>query len=127
VLFSQIRLNYVGEFSANQKAYIMVLHTTSIVAEVLLHEKVVTEEGDVVEVRILRVPKDNAHPEGLRYALVYIHQNKRVIGYDNFERKGHHKHQEKEETPYRFENVEKLLQDFWEDVKQWKSKKLKSG
>lgn len=92
-------------------------------AEVLFHEKVVTEEGDIVEARILRVPPDSAHPEGRRYALVYIHQNKRVIGYDNFERKGHHKHIEGKELPYQFENVEKLLQDFNEDIRKWKSKK----
>ncbi len=94
-------------------------------AEVLLHEKVIKEDGDIIEVRILKVPADAAHPEGIRYTLVYIHQNRRVVGYDNFEQKGHHKHIENKEIPYQFEDVEKLVQDFKEDVAQWKSKKSK--
>lgn len=91
--------------------------------EVLFHEKVIKENGDIIEARILKVPKDYAHPEGIRYALVYIHQNRRVIGYDNFEGKGHHKHIEGEEIPYCFEHVEKLIEDFNGDIKRWKSKK----
>ncbi len=100
----------------------MVSHTT-LVAEKLLHEKLVLGNGDIIETRIIIVPPSSAHPEGIRYALVYIHQGKRVVGYDNFEQKGHHKHLEKLELPYQFENVEKLIQDFREDIKQWRFKK----
>ena len=92
-------------------------------AEVVFHEKIEQENGDVMEMRILRVPKDNAHPEGIRYALVYIHQNKRVIGYDNFEQKGHHKHFDNKEMPYQFEDIDKLICDFREDITKWRSKK----
>ena len=92
-------------------------------AEVVFHEKIEQENGDLVEMRILQVPKSDAHPEGIRYALVYIHQNKRVVGYDNFEGKGHHKHLEKQEVSYQFKDVETLIQDFQEDIVKWKSKK----
>ncbi len=91
--------------------------------EILFHEKVVTADGDIVEARIIKVSQSASYPEGLRYAVVYIHQNRRVVGYDNFEQKGHHKHLEDEEFPYHFESVEKLLKDFLEDVERWKSKK----
>lgn len=92
-------------------------------AEVVFHEKIGQENGDLVEMRILRVPKSDAHPEGIRYALVYIHQNKRVVGYDNFEQKGHHKHIKNQEILYLFEDIDKLIQDFQEDVIKWKSEK----
>ena len=72
---------------------------------------------------IIRVPKSEAYPEGIRYAQAYIHNNKRVVGYDNFEEKSHHKHIEKEQTRYEWVNIDKLIQDFREDVKKWKSKK----
>lgn len=85
--------------------------------EVLLHEKIVLENGDIIEMRILRVPQNEIYPEGVRYAVVYIRNRKRLVGYDNFERKGHHKHLESRELPYLFESVEKLIYDFREDIK----------
>ncbi len=94
-------------------------------AELIFHEKVVAEDGDIMEMRILLVPTSAAHPQGVRYALVYIHLGRRVVGYDNFEGKGHHKHWGKEESPYEFKDVESLVHDFKEDVQRWKSKKSK--
>ena len=89
----------------------------------MFHEKVVKENGDIIEARILRVSKSKAHPEGLRYSLVYIHQNKRVVGFDNFEGKSHHKQVGQQEFPYRFQTVEQLIRDFQEEVRKWKLKK----
>ncbi len=100
----------------------MVYHTT-IVTEVIFHQKIVKENGDIVEMRILQVAESGPHPEGIRYALAYIHNGKRVIGFDNFEGKGHHKHSEGKEQSYDFRDIDTLIKDFQEEVEQWKSKK----
>lgn len=86
--------------------------------ETILHQKIVRENGDIIEMRILRVEKDKAHPECLRYSLVYIRERKRIVGYDNFEGKGHHKHLAGKELPYAFSDVEVLVNDFKKDVKE---------
>lgn len=69
--------------------------------------------------------KSETYPEGIRYALVYIHDAQRVVGYDNFEEKGHHKHVEKEQIRYDFKDIDTLIKDFQEDVQKWKLKKSK--
>ena len=85
-------------------------------AKVVFHQKIVKENGDVLEMRILQVPSDRAHPEGVRYSLVYIRNQKRLLGYDNFEGKGHHKHFQDKEMPYKFKNVTQLVKDFKKDL-----------
>jgi hypothetical protein len=52
----------------------------------------------------------------LKYSLVYIREGKRVIGYDNAEGKGHHRHYKGKEVAYDFRNVDLLIEDFYEDV-----------
>jgi len=59
-------------------------------------------------------------PHGLKYRLVYVRDGERVVGYDNETGKGDHKHLDKRELPYRFENVEKLIDDFYADVRRCK-------
>jgi len=61
-------------------------------AEVLFRTKTVDDKGNIVEIKILKVEKTKSEPYGIKYSLVYIENNKRVIGYDNHEKKGDHKH-----------------------------------
>ena len=56
----------------------------------------------IVEIKIYKVNKDQFHPEGFHYSLVLIKDGKRLLGYDNHERKGHHTHRGKGESPYEF-------------------------
>ncbi|MFH1316560.1 MAG: DUF6516 family protein [Candidatus Woesearchaeota archaeon] len=73
------------------------------------------------EIRVLAVKKDKQHPEGYRYSLVLIDRKtgNRLLGYDNFERKGHHKHILNIEIPYKFISIPKLFQDFEKDIKKF--------
>ncbi len=80
------------------------------------HEKIHDEHGGVVEIRIWSVPISREKPEGVKYSLVYIVSGKRIVGYDNAEGKGHHRHFMDKETPYMFESAEKLMDDFYKDV-----------
>lgn len=90
-------------------------------AKPIMIYKETNDHGDVIQVRIWRVPKSRDFPEGVKYSLVYIHVEgdsyTRVLGYDNERGKGHHRHYFGREEPIRFEGVEKLIEMFLEDVR----------
>jgi hypothetical protein len=44
-----------------------------------------------------------------------------LLRYDNETGKGDHKHVGEKEMPLLFTTPEKLLDDFWDDVDQWRS------
>ena len=56
-------------------------------------------------------------PHGFKYSLVYIKEGKRIIGYDNAERKGDHRHYEDKVYHYEFKSIDKLFEDFFNDVR----------
>lgn len=88
--------------------------------ELVFHQKVNDEKGGTVEIKIWKLPESSLDkPHRYRYSLVYILNGRRVIGYDNGERKGDHRHYETKEEPYRFENIEKLFEDFYQDIKRF--------
>ena len=43
-----------------------------------------------------------------------------MIGYDNAEGKGDHRHYENRELPYSFINLRQLAQDFYHDVERFR-------
>lgn len=65
-------------------------------------------------------------PYRYKYSLVYIVDNERVVGYDNAEGKGDHKHYGEIEKPYEFKGIEKLLEDFYKDIEKYKRGKHES-
>ena len=75
------------------------------------------EDGEIVELKAWEVPPSPAKPEGLKYSMVYIGANgRRILGYDNAEGKGHHRHVGDEETPFKFEGIEALRRQFLDEV-----------
>ncbi len=49
--------------------------------------------------------------------MVYIDVNgRRILGYDNAEGKGHHRHVGDDETPFKFESLEALTRTFLDEV-----------
>jgi hypothetical protein len=93
-------------------------------AKLVFHVKNVDKQGNIVEMKIWQVKKTEDKPHGLKYSLVYIENGQRIVGYDNAEGKGDHKHYFDKELRYTFESIEKLVKDFWEDVKRAKSGEL---
>lgn len=63
-------------------------------------------------------------PHGYKYSLVYIVNGKRVIGYDNAEYKGDHRHIKDMVEPYRFLSLKKTAADFYEDIERYKRGEL---
>ena len=81
------------------------------------------KEGEyTVDIKIYKVPKDKFFPEGFKYTLVLIKSGKRIIGYDNHERRGHHIHRGKREFVYKFVDEWKLISDFQSDIEKVKRK-----
>ncbi len=89
-------------------------------AGLVYHEKKYIAENTFREIKIWRVPKSEDKPHGYKYSLVYIVDGKRVIGYDNAEGKGDHRHYRGKEYPYKFHGLDKLWKDFMNDIKQFK-------
>ena len=93
-------------------------------ARLIFHVKHVDEHGNIVEMKIWRVKKTADKPHGLKYSLVYIENGKRIVGYDNSEGKGDHKHYLDKEFPYSFKSVDKLIEDFLKDIQKAKRGEL---
>ena len=86
-------------------------------AKLLFKDKIVYSDGTILALRAWSVPKTAAMPEGVKYSLAYIDkEGKRVLGYDNAEGKGHHRHERKLETPFSFESIESLTNRFLKEI-----------
>ena len=85
----------------------------------LIHrEKHVLPDGSVIEMAIWRVPKKiPEHPHGIKYRLYYwLKDGTCLVRYDNEVGKGDHRHTKDREIPYKFVDVETLMDDFLKDV-----------
>ncbi|GJQ22818.1 MAG: hypothetical protein HBSAPP01_06080 [Candidatus Brocadia sapporoensis] len=79
--------------------------------KLIKHIKVAEDSGNIIEVRLWQVNPSPDKPHGYKYSFVYIVKGKRVIGYDNAEGKGDHRHYEDKEEVYTFKNVDKLFRE----------------
>ena len=82
----------------------------------VLHDKVRTVEGIVVEFKVWRVSDRQRYPEGFKYSFFAIRDGIVLVGYDNHAPKGHHRHFGGEQEPYAFDGLEKLRADFKRDL-----------
>jgi hypothetical protein len=55
-----------------------------------------------------------------KYRLAFVVEGACVLRYDNESGKGDHKHLDDQQVKYRFVSVDKLVADFFEDVKRWR-------
>jgi hypothetical protein len=82
----------------------------------IIHEKWVTNEGDLVEIKVWAVERSESFAEGVKYSMVLIHNGQRVLGYDNERGKGHHEHWFGKETLFEFKDLGHLLRKFERSV-----------
>ncbi len=94
-------------------------------AEPILRQKLIDEEGNILEMTIWQVPKTPKTPEGVRYRLAYIPtgEGQPAVLYDNHHPKGHHRHFKGGEAPYEFAGVDRLIEDFRADIARLKGVK----
>ncbi len=88
-------------------------------ARLIVYEKAIDEQGNTTEKKIWKVPVSGTIPHGYKYSLAYIVHGKRVVGYDNAERKGDHRHIGGREYPYRLKSLRRLVRDFQKDVERY--------
>ena len=93
---------------------------TPMKATLIRHSRLCFPDGGVIEVKLWSVPPSPDKLHGFKYSLVYIEQRKRIIGYDNGERRGDHRHFEGREESYEFRTVDDLIADFIADVDRWR-------
>ncbi len=85
-------------------------------AALIIKDRTEFEDGSVMEIKLWQVPPSDDKPHGYKYSLVYIVKGRRIIGYDNAEGKGDHRHLQEKEESYKFKDVDRLLKDFLDDV-----------
>jgi len=90
-------------------------------ASLIRHVKGVDELGNIIEVKMWEIARPTADkPYSYKYSLVYIANGVLVIGYDNAESRGDHRHYREIERPYRFKSVSQLVADFYDDIEKFK-------
>ena len=89
-------------------------------SELVIYKKVTDELGNTIEIKIWQVRPSADKPHGYKYSLVYIVNDTRVIGYDNAERKGDHRHYGQIEKGYDFKDIDNLLEDFYKDIEKYR-------
>lgn len=93
-------------------------------AKLVRHEKYPDAHNNTVEIKVWEVEATPDKLHGYKYSLVYIVKGKRVIGYDNAERKGDHMHYGDRTKPYKFESLQRLVEDFYLDVQRFREENL---
>lgn len=93
-------------------------------ARLVRHDKGYDESDNIIEIKMWEVQVTPDRPHGYKYSLVYVVQGKRVIGYDNAEGKGDHRHYRDRVEPYKFEGLGKLAEDFYSDVQRYREGRL---
>lgn len=87
-------------------------------ATLLQNRRLHLRDGTIIQIKIWKLPADdNERPHGLKYSLFYGRPGERIVGYDNERGKGDHRHYRDREEPYLFTSMEKLIADFWTDVR----------
>ncbi len=82
----------------------------------VLHEKILTAEGIVVEFTVWQVTRSAQYPEGFKYSFFAVRNGVVLVGYDNHPPKGHHRHVGATEEAYEFAGLDKLRADFSSDL-----------
>jgi len=90
-------------------------------AKIIRHEKIIDELGNTIEIKMWQLPRPSTDkPHGFKYSLVYVVEDTRVIGYDNAEGKGDHRHIKEKTELYKFVSLKKLANDFYRDIERYK-------
>lgn len=72
----------------------------------------------VVEIRVYHID-NKKYPEDVKYSLVCIDKKSgRKVLFDNHHPKSHHFHIDNDEYVYKFTNVDKLMKDFEDKIKE---------
>lgn len=89
-------------------------------AHLLLRERRIIAEDRFAEIVIWHLPRAlSGSRHRFKYRLAFVVDEICVLRFDNETGKGDHKHVREIEVPYRFTTIERLIEDFWNEVEQW--------
>lgn len=87
----------------------------------MLNERYITTEEAFVEMVVWRLPSPAPGSRHVfKYRLALVLNGNYVLRFDNERGKGDHKHVGEDKTPYLFTTPQNLLNDFWNDVDNWR-------
>jgi len=90
-------------------------------ARELFNRRVSVTEQAFAELVLWEVPEPlTGSKHRYKYRLAFVVAGACVLRYDNEAGKGDHKHVRGREVKYRFVSVDRLVADFFEDVKRWR-------
>ena len=84
----------------------------------ILHEKIRTAEGIIVEFTVWQMTGSVQYPEGFKYSFFAVRNGVVLVGYDNHTPKGHHRHFGGTEEAYEFTGFGKLRAAFSSDLEE---------
>ena len=88
-----------------------------------MKERRVLAEDRFAEIVIWRVPVSvQGSTHDFKYRLALIVDEVCVLRFDNEVGKGDHKHVGEVEEPYDFVSFDRLIEDFWQAVEDWKAR-----
>jgi hypothetical protein len=91
-------------------------------ARELFNRRVAVAEQAFAELVLWEVPDPvPGSTHRYKYRLAFVVAGTCVLRYDNEAGKGDHKHVRGKEAKYRFVSVDKLVADFFEDIRRWRN------
>jgi hypothetical protein len=98
-----------------------VVIVSNMKARELFNRRVPVAEQEFAELVLWEVPEPlSGSKHRYKYRLAFVAAGECVLRYDNESGKGDHKHVRGREAKYRFVSVDKLVADFFEDLKRWR-------
>jgi len=89
--------------------------------QIILNQRQPISENAFVEMVVWSVPSPvSGSTHGFKYRLALVVNGCCVLRYDNEAGKGDHKHMGEREVPFVFTTPQALLDDFWNDVDNWR-------
>ena len=90
-------------------------------ARELFNRRVSVAEQAFAELALWELPESLSESNHrYKYRLAFVVAGVCVLRYDNEAGKGDHKHVRGREVKYRFVSVDRLVADFFEDVRRWR-------
>ncbi|CAH1073305.1 toxin-antitoxin system TumE family protein [Candidatus Nitrotoga sp. 1052] len=106
-------------FNLTTRQHVVIVSNMN--ARELFNRRVAVTEQAFAELVLWEVPEPlSGSKHRYKYRLAFVVAGKCVLRYDNESGKGDHKHVSGKEVKYSFVSADKLVTDFFEDVKRWR-------
>ena len=103
-------------FNLTTRQHVVIV--SNMKARELFNRRVPVAEQAFAEMVLWEMPEPlSGSKHRYKYRLAFVAAGKCVLRYDNESSKGDHKHVSGKEVKYRFVSADKLVADFFEDVK----------